>query len=158
MTLDTVYNDIRESLGKLCGIEIRPLPDIDSVNKGVAKKDIDEQYIIASIAEELTHFYSTIHERQKQRVLPLSFKDSLSIAIYEKTQQLTDPSQMSVALVLALISSHSDAITLGDQSLIAQWRSESSPSLLAMSGKTKSLSEVHWHDLPSELFGDLAGR
>ncbi|EAX5864502.1 hypothetical protein BEP99_22670 [Salmonella enterica] len=158
MTLDTVYNDIRKSLGKLCGIEIRPLLDIDSVNEGVAKKDIDDQYIIACITVELTHLYSTILERQKQHVLPLSFKDSLSMAIYEKTQQITDPFQMSVALVLALIPIYSDAITLEDRSLIAQWRSKNSPSLPAVSGKTKFLSEVHWHDLPSELFGDLVSR
>lgn len=66
MTLDAAYNKIRECLGKLCDIEITPLPALNVVNEGVSKQDLDEQYIIASLARDLTCLYLATLEQQKK--------------------------------------------------------------------------------------------
>ncbi|EBX1770098.1 hypothetical protein DQ937_23845 [Salmonella enterica subsp. enterica serovar Poona] len=151
MTLESVYDKIRKHLAEIHGIKINPLDNPDYYEDARAP-----EYIVSIIAERLASLYSAI---QTCRIIHsqslLSFRGSLIHMLYQATGQLIEPSEISVNLTLALLADRLSTTSVADQPLIEQWMSKNWSKLSVLPDKTKYLAELHWHDLPNELFQDL---
>lgn len=152
MISNNVYEKTRKHLAKMNDIEVITLGLLDHNDEACFPG-----YIVSLIAERLTCLYLTI---QKHRNIHsqslLSFRDSLAHMIYLESGQLIEPSKISVNLALVILAGRLTSISLNDSPLIAEWRSKNHLTLDSLPDKTKPLAELHWHDLPSELFEDLA--
>lgn len=152
MISNNVYEKIRKHLAEMNDIEIITLGLLDH-----HEEDHFPGYIVSLIAERLTGLYFAI---QKHRNIHsqslLSFRDSLAHMIYLESGQLIDPAKISVNLTLAILAERLTSISLNDSPLIAEWHSKNHLTLDSLPDKTKPLAELLWHDLPSEIFQDLA--
>lgn len=151
MTSNDVYDVICKHLAKMNDIR-----DIVVSGDDHDQSDRAPGYITALISKRITCLYFAIHAHRgtHSRSL-LSFRDSLIHMLYLETGQLMEPSKISVNLTLALLADRLSTTSVADQPLIDQWMSKNPSMLSVLPDKTKCLAELHWHDLPSELFQDL---
>ncbi|HFE7543723.1 TPA: hypothetical protein ACGADT_005105 [Salmonella enterica subsp. enterica serovar Newport] len=151
MTSNDVYEKIRKHLA-----EMNDIKDIVVSNDDHDRSDRAPGYIVALISERIACLHVAIHAHRKTHSQSLlSFRESLIHMLYLETGKLMEPSEISVNLTLVLLADRLSTISDSDRSLIAQWMSENPSKLSVLPDKTKCLAELHWHDLPSELFQDL---
>lgn len=152
MISNDVYQKIRKHLAEMNDIQIITLGLLDH-----HEEERFPGYIVSLIAERLTCLYFAIQTHRKTHSQSLlSFRDSLIHMLYLESGQLIEPSKISVNLALVILAGRLTNTAVEDLFLFAEWRSKNHLTLSALPDKTKLLAQLHWHDLPSELFQDLA--
>lgn len=152
MDLESVYYQIKERL-----IDAYQLTHLD---------DEDDQICLVKCqATALTRLYLLISVKTENSYINLSNKDSLSVLIYDATNQIiTDPLSIPPLLVLHILH---DRIYRLDKGICAkfsgveetmnEWLADYRKRRQANPGEYPALPELRWSDLPNELFGLITG-